>query len=201
MNSLTSNQVTLQSYELGINEYITATAAETSGTIKTWIDHFLLLVPPHARIMEVGSAHGRDAQYIESCGFSIERTDAATGFVRLLRDKGHTARKFNVLTDNFTSDYDLIFANAVFLHFTPDELEKVLKKIHQNLSENGILAFSVKFGEGEEWTTAKVGNPRYFCYWKKETIQPLLESVGFEVNRMTENEKFLQITAKRKSLH
>jgi hypothetical protein len=61
-----------------------------------------------------------------------------------------------------------------------------------------MLAFSVKHGEGEEWTSTKVGNPRYFCYWKKDKIQSLLESLDFEVIAISEDEKFLQITARRK---
>jgi len=102
------------------------------------------------------------------------------------------------LTDDFVTSYDLIFANAVFLHFTPEELRKVLKKTYANLIENGILAFSVKHGDGEEWTNEKVGNPRYFCYWKADIIQLLLASTGYELVSVLEDQKFMMITARRK---
>lgn len=192
------NRTTLESYELGVNAYIEGTPGETTGSIKEWIDYFLTLVSLNARIIEIGSAHGRDALYIESRGYLVERTDATSGFVNLLKGKGHSAREFNILTDDFNSKYDAIFANAVFLHFTPDELKGVLKKVHLSLTENGILAFSLKCGEGEEWTNEKVGNPRYFCYWKKGTIQTLLETHNFEIVQISEDEKWLKITAKRK---
>ena len=197
MNNIGKNQITLQSYQLGINEYINGTPHEISGNFKIWIDLFLNLLPSNARIIEIGSAFGRDAQYIESRGFSVERTDATPEFVTYLQTKGHEAHEFNVLTDDFSPFYDLIFANAVFLHFTPEELDNVLKKIYKSLSKDGLLAFSVKQGEGEAWSTEKVGNPRYFCYWKKEKIQPLLEANGFQIVSLTENEKFLLITTRR----
>ncbi len=143
MNNISHNDKTLNSYELGINEYINGTAPETSGHIKSWINDFLKLLPTNPSIVEIGSAFGRDAQYIESCGFSVERTDATLGFVTFLNNKGYPAYSFNILKDHFSSSYDLIFANAVFLHFTPEELEGVLKKVHASLNVNGILAFTI----------------------------------------------------------
>ncbi|MBA3604114.1 MAG: class I SAM-dependent methyltransferase [Parachlamydiaceae bacterium] len=198
MNNISSNDLTLNAYALGINEYIVGSPSETNGIVQEWIDNFLKLLPTNANIVEIGSAHGRDAQYIESCGFSVERTDATLEFVTYLKNKGHAACSFNILTDDFKSSYDLIFANAVFLHFTPDELGKVLTKVHASLVDKGILAFSVKLGGGEEWTSVKLGNPRYFCYWTSEGIQSLLESSGFDVIFTSTDEKFVQITARRK---
>ncbi len=192
-----SNAVTIHSYELSIDEYIARTPAEV-GTLKTWIDATLNLLPPHPHIIEIGSAFGRDADYMESLGFEVERTDATEGFVNLLQQNGHAAYRFNILTDEFSSQYDLIFANAVFLHFKPKELQKALVKIGASLEQGGLLAFSVKQGEGEEWTTAKLGQPRYFCYWSADTICSLLESAGFEITTIFEDDIFLQIIARRR---
>lgn len=197
IDAMSSNKITLQSYELSVNEYTTRTAAEVSGNFKAWIDTTLGFLPLNARIIEIGSAFGRDARYMESLGFTVERTDATQGFVTLLQQEGYPAHRFNILLDDFTSIYDLVFANAVFLHFTAEELQKVLGKINATLREKGILAFSVKKGEGEEWTTAKVGQPRYFCYWSTDKIKRLLESTGFDEVMISEDEKFLQIIAKR----
>lgn len=198
MNITSLNNITLHSYEQGISQYISGTASETNGVVKDWIDQFLSLLPPNAQIIEIGSAFGRDAKYIESCGFSVDRTDATIGFIHLLQNEGHLVSKFNILTDDFTSQYDLVFANAVFLHFNHEELVGVLKKVWLNLNSHGILAFSVKHGTGEEWTSEKIGNPRYFCYWQKETMQPVLESLNFEVLYLSQDDKFLQITARKK---
>ncbi len=198
MNTISGNAATLDAYNTGVDAYVSGTPGETSGSVKVWIDHLLSYLKVDAQIIEIGSAFGRDADYIESRGFTVARTDAAQSFVDLLLTKGHSAQNFNILKDEFSSFYDVVFANCVFLHFTREELRNVLEKIHANLFANGILAFSVKIGEGEEWTNEKVGNPRYFCYWKRDDIQSLLESTGFEVDTMTEDGKFLQIISKRK---
>ncbi len=196
VENLSPNTLTLRSYELSIQEYIDGTAAEVSGSFKTWMDQTLSFLPANAQIIEIGSGFGRDAKYVESCGFKVERTDATEAFVALLQGEGYSARSFNILMDSFTAQYDLVFANAVFLHFTPQELNLALQKIHAALKSHGILAFSVKKGEGEEWTTAKLGKPRYFCYWSSEALCLMLESVGFEVVGISEDEPFLQVIAK-----
>lgn len=196
VDNLPSNSLTLQSYELRIQEYINGTAAEVSGNFKDWIDATLTYLPVNAEIIEIGSGFGRDANYIESSGFKVQRTDATEAFVIFLQSQGHFAHRFNILTEAFPGQYDLIFANAVFLHFTPQEIEKAFSKIHAALRERGILAFSVKKGEGEEWTNAKLGQPRYFCYWTQDRLVSLLKKSNFEVVRIFEDEIFLQIIAK-----
>ncbi|MBS0654127.1 MAG: methyltransferase domain-containing protein, partial [Verrucomicrobia bacterium] len=104
---------------------------------------------------------------------------------------------FNVLTDPFPSTYDLIFANAVFHHMDRDELRVILKKVHRSLKDQGILSFSVKFGEGEEWSDEKVGSPRYFCYWNREELYKLVEEAGFHIVGTSEDAKFLQLISRR----
>lgn len=192
---IATNGLTLQSYEAGVQEYIIGTSLEVSEGVKVWIDAALGLLSPGARIIEIGSAFGRDAEYIERFGFEVERTDATQGFVDLLQKEGKLACKFNVLTDCFTSKYNLIFANAVFLHFTPQELQAVLEKIYAALGGAKVLAFSVKKGRGEEWTTAKIGHPRYFCYWTADNLESMLKQVGFQFIRVLEDGIFLQVIA------
>lgn len=37
-----------------------------------------------------------------------------------------------------------------------------------------------KQGEGESWSDDKLGAPRYFCYWTKDSIKPLIQQAGFK---------------------
>lgn len=193
---LSSNSLTLRSYELGVQEFIHGTAAQVSAGFKDWIDITLSHLSFNAEILEIGSGFGRDANYIESFGFKVDRTDATEAFVVYLQGQGHLARRFNILTDPFAAQVDLVFANAVFLHFTPQEFELVLQKIHAALKPDGILAFTVKKGAGEEWTNAKLGQPRYFCYWDQEKLTSLLQKTRFEAIHISEDQRFLQIVAK-----
>jgi SAM-dependent methyltransferase len=192
-----SNSATIDSYNAAVEKYISGTPTIVDGGVKLWIDKMLTLLPPQARIMEIGSGFGRDAHYIESCGFAVERTDATQGFVTLLQRQGHPARLFNIITDPFAQKYDLIFANAVLLHCTGQEFADAINKISSSLVPGGILAFSMKYGTGEEWVTAKLDLPRYFCYWQPDEITKVLQVANFEVIEILDDGRFFDVIARR----
>ncbi|HEY2811681.1 MAG TPA: class I SAM-dependent methyltransferase [Rhabdochlamydiaceae bacterium] len=185
-----NNAITLHSYDAGIKEYVEKSPAEVTEDFKPWVDKTLALLAKSARIFEIGSGFGRDARYMESHGFNVQRSDAALGFVTFLKKEGYDAHLFNAVTDDFGGPYDLIFANAVFLHFTQEELEKILVKTRASLSPNGLLSFSIKQGQGEEWESVKLGHPRYFRYWRCEDMITLLNFKGFAVLETFHNAVF-----------
>ncbi|HLN23263.1 MAG TPA: methyltransferase domain-containing protein [Patescibacteria group bacterium] len=174
-----SNSETLRSYDGRVQEYIDGTAQTVSGAAKEWIDAALSGLPAEAKLVELGSAFGRDAAYIAAQGFAVECTDAVPGFVSQLQDRGFTARRFNVLTEDLGDRYDLILANAVLLHFDRREFSFVLKKLLRSLNSGGRFAFSLKRGQGESWSSEKISAPRFFCYWEREDLEPLLRDAGF----------------------
>jgi hypothetical protein len=133
-----SNIETLRSYGERVQEYIEGTSQTVVGAAKDWIDTALSGLPAEARLVELGSAFGRDAAYIASKGFAVECTDAVPGFVSQLQARGFTARQFNVITDDLDDQYDLIFANAVMLHFNRSEFSFVLKKLYIHMMSNRI---------------------------------------------------------------
>lgn len=198
-----TNQQTVQSYEDHVQDYIDGTPQEVSGILKEWLDKTLAMTPKDARILELGSAMGRDAAYLQSQGYTVECTDVTEGFVALLQEKGFNARKLNAITDDLGANYDLILASAVLLHFTREETAQVLRKIHESLNDGGIFAFTLKQGEGEETLTEKLGAPRFFCYWQADQIAEYLQDAGFEKIDITEgqvgsrNVQWLQIIAQK----
>jgi SAM-dependent methyltransferase len=179
MKTRASNTETLRSYGGRVQEYIEGTSQIVSDVAKDWIDAALSGLKAKAKILELGSAFGRDAAYILSKGFHVECSDAVEGFVSHLRARGFNARPYNAITDDLTEKYDLILANAVMLHFDRREFAFVLKKMLRSLSDGGRLAFSLKAGEGESWSDAKIGAPRFFCYWRKDELEPFLTDAGF----------------------
>jgi SAM-dependent methyltransferase len=181
-----ANGKTLLSYEARVQHYVDGTSHVVSGATKDWIDDAVQGLEAGARLVELGSAFGRDAAYIASLGFAVECTDAVPGFVTLLQARGFAARRCNVLTDALGCDYDLIFANAVLLHFDRGEFAFVLKKLRGSLKSGGRLAFSLKRGRGESWSVEKIGAPRFFCYWEPEDLPALLRDAGFSHWRIVE---------------
>lgn len=180
------NQYTLRAYETaGAEGYLTShphlVNHEVMEPVKGWLDRVLARVPRGGRVLELGSALGRDADYIESHGYSVERTDAVQTFVNYLQKQGHSARLLDVVHDELGGPYDMVFANAVLLHLTNEETQAALHKARNSLSEDGILAFSVKPGEGEEWSESKMGVARYYNYWTAEGLGGLLINEGYQI--------------------
>jgi hypothetical protein len=77
------NDLTLLSYEGHTNDYMAANKPITEGNLKEWVDRVLSFVPKGSRILELGSAYGRDADYIELAGYKVVRTDAVKNFVNI----------------------------------------------------------------------------------------------------------------------
>jgi SAM-dependent methyltransferase len=174
-----SNRLTLDTYEAHVQEYVDGTTHEMSDAVKDWVDESLRRIRKNGSILELGSAFGRDADYIESKGFHIDRTDATKAFVELLRGKNQRAEVLDAIHDDFFGKHDAVFANAVLLHFTLEEAQKVISKVYDHLSDDGVFIFSLKQGDGESWSSEKVGAPRYFRLWRPQEVQTTLSSIGF----------------------
>lgn len=180
-----ANGLTLDVYERNFNCYVDSTPASVSED-DPWAEWMRDLVDSYLSIpadgLEIGSAHGRDAKYLAHLGVNMTVSDATDAAVNYLRDNGFPeAIKLNALTDRIDGQYDLIFAAAVFLHFSEDELRQVLQKIHSNLRKKGVVAFSVQIGDGEEWRNNKMEGARYFMLWQSDDLRRLLHDEGYEV--------------------
>lgn len=175
------NQKTLEAYETGLDAYNASRVPTVTGSVKDWIDASLGMVPQSGKILELGSAHGRDADYIEACGFTIDRTDAAHSFVEYMKQDGKQARVLNALTDDFGKGFDMVYANAVLLHFTPEQSFTVIQKVYACLREDGVFAFSLKIGDGSAWSSAKLDAPRYFTYWNENDLKELILRTNFQL--------------------
>lgn len=175
----TTNSETLATYNAKVQTYIDTSPQHVDGKLQEWIDSNLDALNKNAKILEIGSGTGKDAKYFISRGYTIQLTDASLGFIDYLQREGFDARLLNVLEDDLGSEYDMIFADAVFLHFTESELITVLKKVFEALRPGGRLAFTLKEGSGEESTMRKMGAPRYFHYWQENEITKILNDAGF----------------------
>jgi 2-polyprenyl-3-methyl-5-hydroxy-6-metoxy-1,4-benzoquinol methylase len=179
--STDTNDLTLKAYENGVAEYNSAANMQVLGSVKEWIDASLSMLKPGAQVLEIGSAHGRDAKYMEDKGFVVHRTDAARSFVEYLKNQGYEASLLNAIKDKLGGPYNMVFANAVLLHFTVEETKSLLIKIKGALAKDGIFAFSVKVGDGTEWSNKKLKEARFFTYWQEEPLRKILNEADLEI--------------------
>jgi predicted TPR repeat methyltransferase len=174
------NQQTIQVYETFAKQYIDSTPHKIPDFVKELIDSAVADLPKNARILEIGSAFGREAGYLQHLGYSAECSDVVQEFISVLREKGFKARKLNAITDELGGPYGLVLANAVLLHFARAQTEQVLRKIFASLRSGGTLAFTLLEGTGDKLARDRLGAARYFCFWSEEQIRQLLAEVGFK---------------------
>ncbi len=93
----------------------------------------------------------------------------------------HGAPVLNVITDQLGGPWDAIYANAVFLHLNVRELMQVLVKTAAAVVPAGMLAFTLKVGDGDGWTTTKLNRPRHFTYWREPALRTVLSTSPWNV--------------------
>ncbi|HEY8992373.1 MAG TPA: methyltransferase domain-containing protein [Candidatus Microsaccharimonas sp.] len=174
-----TNKDTIKAYEVSIDQYIQNTPNKRGAVVEGWMDKAIKSLDKDSTILEIGSAYGRDATYIEEKGFHVEKTDATQGFVDILIKKDPGSHLLNIVTDEIPHSYDLIIANAVLLHLNDEQTKEATDKIYNALHPNGTFALTLKQGEGTAWQTNKDMAPRFFNYWHTDDIVKLLSDTGF----------------------
>ena len=187
-NQEPDNGLTLAAYEQRAEAYREQTQHVASADDP--LVRRLATESPDGVILEVGSGTGRDADALEALGRRVRRTDATRAFVEMQRAAGREAEVLDALRDPLVGaghgPYAAVLANAVFLHFTQEQLHLVLTKVRDSLVPGGLLGFTVKVGEGSEWTDWKLGMPRFFAYWRAEPLRTAVEGAGFRVLDLTQ---------------
>jgi len=178
-DGLNNVEVTLGSYERGIHDYLRNSPAVPHPSAAAFRERLLAKLSPDDQMLELGSGPGRDALFFEAAGISVRRSDGTAAFVNMLRGQGHEAELLDITRDDLGEGLDVIFANAVLLHLTSEQLEDLLRRARRAVRARGLLAFTVKEGDGNAWTTEKLATPRYFRYWREPALRDLLERTGW----------------------
>jgi SAM-dependent methyltransferase len=171
-----ANAVTLATYEQAAERFRASIPNTAHGPLLEIFELLGTHLQPGATVLELGSGTGRDALELEGLGYRVRRTDGASSFVEMMRADGQQADQLNALTDEFGGPYDLVFADAVFLHFDRDQLAKVLNKASKAA---GLLAFSIREGEGDEWSYRHLDLPRHITKWQEPALRQLLANCGW----------------------
>ncbi len=197
MDAREANRRTLAVYEEHADAYIGDLAPSPQPELVELFDR-VAAAAPGASVLEIGSGPGRSALELERRGLSVRRTDATVAFVERLRAQGHDADILDALTDDLGGPYDVLLADAVLLHFSRDDLAALLQRATLAAA---WLAFTVKDGDGEAWTTRKLAAPRWFVYWREPALRELLARAGWEVEWLRHNhgryDDWLTVLARR----
>lgn len=175
---------TLATYEATAEIYRSRLSAEIPARVRAFLDSVVIAVGEGGTCLELGSGTGREARYLEQRGLRVERTDGTAAFVAMMRRDGADARVLDVRTDDFGGPYDAVLAMAMLLHLSRDEFRGVAAKARTAVRPGGIFALTVKEGDGGGWSTAKLGAPRWFTYWREAPLRDALVRAGWGVRTL-----------------
>jgi 2-polyprenyl-3-methyl-5-hydroxy-6-metoxy-1,4-benzoquinol methylase len=184
MHDNSPNDTTIKVYDQNIKKYLEQTPSKfniTHRPLIKWIDLNLSYLKNGARILEIGSGPGRDASYMRKRGFNVHCSDASQAFVTHLQSLGKKVTLINIITDSILDNFDMVYANAVFPHFTESDTLKALKNIRGMLKKKGILALSIKQGNGEVWVNEKLHQKRYVHYWEPSEFIKTVNRNGYKL--------------------
>ncbi len=146
-------------------------------------------IPKGSKVLEVGSADGKRANYIKTLGYDITASDIAEDFLNEIKANGLEPIKFNILTDEFDKKYSTIFCWRVFVHFTKTDTLKALKKSYDALENNGLIVLNLISREcknvDNEWVDFPdiyhLGENRYFNYYSKNDMDKIIAKTNFKM--------------------
>jgi SAM-dependent methyltransferase len=126
-----------------------------------FLEHFMSLLEPGSRILDMGCGSAIDAAALQARGFNVTAIEASPLLAaRATETLGHhvPVMRFDQLAE--VELYDAIWASASLIHVPRSALSEVLTKVHKALKPSGIHFATYKSGgvEGRD----SVG--RYYNY-------------------------------------
>ncbi|MCR6475755.1 class I SAM-dependent methyltransferase [Variovorax sp. ZS18.2.2] len=170
------NDEAIRSYESSAEAYARQIDPHPPAEREAALRRLAAAVQPGAAVLEVGSGTGRDADFLETLGLKVRRTDATRAFLELQMQRGKRAELLNILTDDFGGPCDAVLALCVLLHVERDLTDRVLHKVAGALRPGGAFLVSVR----DE--TGAAGDRRNLTFWDRAGFAARLEAAGLRVD-------------------
>lgn len=195
------NRKTVASYEQCARDYARSVGSEPSPLGTQALNSLINAVPQGARILEIGSGPGFDADFLDRHGLSVRRTDAAQAFVDFQSERGKRAEKLDLIGDELGGPYAAVIAQYVLQHVDRELMDLVLGKIAAALVPGGTFLASLREGEGEQEERGSEGGFYYVALWRTEDFEQRLNKAGLQIQWSMEMEdedgRWMTILARR----
>jgi len=153
--------------------------------------------PP--RVLDVGCGPGWESATFATAGFDVLGIDLTAAFLEDATDTAPAAdlarmdmRRLGLADGAF----DGLWACASFLHVPREAAPGTLAGFERVLDTDGVLALTVKRGEGTRAGDTYEGDEREFVLWQPAELRQLAEDVGFDVESVQAEDGWLFVLAR-----
>ncbi|GAA0624663.1 class I SAM-dependent methyltransferase [Brevundimonas kwangchunensis] len=144
--------------------------------------HFADALGPGARVLEVASGPGWDADELERRGLHVRRTDLSEGFIAVQRRRGKVVEPLDLVSDDLGGPWEGLMALYVLQHIERGGMEGVIRRIVAALRPGGLFLTSFQEGEGEWRQTGSEGGTYTMICWRPADMLDLMAGCGLEVD-------------------
>lgn len=137
---------------------------------------------PGARVLEVASGPGWDADELEARGLHVRRTDLSEGFIAVQHKRGKVVEPLDLVNDDLGGPWDGLMALYVLQHIERDGMEAVIRRVGAALRHGGLFLTSFQEGEGEWRQTSSEGGTYTMIRWRPADMLDLMAGCGLEVD-------------------
>lgn len=150
------------------------------------IQKFIDLLPPKARIIDIGCGSGRDAKLFTENGLSVLGIDFSQSLINIAKINAPLAefQEMDIETAIFpASSFEGAWACCSLSHITKKVLPYVLKNIHSLLKPDGYFYLSVKKGSGEGLAEdLRYGNiKKFWSFFEEDELKKYLQMAHFKI--------------------
>lgn len=175
------NQATVTGYDAYAERYAEITAPGRSPYGFGAVDRFIDAVGRRARVLEVASGPGWDADAMEAAGLHVRRTDISEGFIAVQAQRGKVVDRLDLLTDDLGGPWDGLVALYVLQHIGRDRLGAVIDRIVAALRPGGVFLTSFQEGEDEHDQKGAEGGVYHVVQWRPDDMLDLMTRRGLEI--------------------
>lgn len=153
---------------------------------KTWLDHFLALIPQYSEILDLGCGSGKPiADYLIQHDHKITGVDSSDVMIEMAGQNfpEHYWLQADMRTVEFDQKFNAILAWDSFFHLTPNDQRQMFRQFARFAQQGTVLMFSSGPSHGEA-IGDMFGDALYHASLAPEEYRALLKQSGFKVIKM-----------------
>jgi SAM-dependent methyltransferase len=178
--ALLDNRRTVESYERCARDYANATAPQPSSRGEGALRRLLDAASPGETVLEIGSGPGWDADFLETHGLVVRRTDITEAFLQFQAERGKHAERLDLISDDLGGPYGGIAALYVLQHIDRALIDAVLRKVSNALRPGGAFLVALREGTGEFYEQGSAGI-YHIVLWTQAEFEDRLAAAGLLV--------------------